>query len=214
MATFTTRTSIRKPGTADNVNVVTDLNDNFDKLDLHLGNLDCTSSTRPTGTNRFVGRTIQESDTKQILVWDGAAWQYIGGFDAGTYTFQITGATSGTWAQGNGALTTYFNRNGRWVDFYAEFTHGSAGTNLGVTGAFNFLLPMATVSPNGTIIGTGLVSDASTGDRYVCAVMVEDSTHHSLVVTRNTTALVSNSVPWAGWAVGDTLRMQGRYRVA
>lgn len=77
-ATFTSRLGLRKPdGTApdsDNVNVVTDLNDNYDKIDTHLGFYVCTSSTRPTGSDRFTGRQIFETDTKARYIWTGTEW--------------------------------------------------------------------------------------------------------------------------------------------
>lgn len=74
MPTFTTRAVLRKPATSDNVNVTTDLGDNFDQIDQHLGYLACTSATRPTGSDLFTGRTIFETDTKNRYIWDGAAW--------------------------------------------------------------------------------------------------------------------------------------------
>lgn len=35
----------------------------------------CTSATRPN-TNLFVGRLIFETDTKNLLFWDGDSWEY------------------------------------------------------------------------------------------------------------------------------------------
>lgn len=214
MPTFTTRLGLRKPATSDNVNIVTDLNDNYDDIDNHLGHLVCTSASRPTGSDRFQGRTIYETDTLQTAMWDGSAWVYMNGNLTGGYTFQITGATSGTATNGNSTINTFYHRNGQWVDFFCRFTHGNSGVSLSVVGSFNFLLPpVAATSSNGTIIGTGLISQATSGDRYVCAVMIEDSTHHSLVVTRASSAIVANAVPYTGgWANNDTIRIQGRYR--
>jgi hypothetical protein len=74
MATFTSRAVLRKPATSDNVDVTTDLNDNFDQIDQHLGYLVCTSSTRPTGSDRFTGRTILETDTGNRYYWTGTEW--------------------------------------------------------------------------------------------------------------------------------------------
>lgn len=37
----------------------------------------CTLATRPTGSARWVGRHIFESDTLHTLVWDGTAWRYV-----------------------------------------------------------------------------------------------------------------------------------------
>lgn len=78
MPTFTSRVGLRKPDTSDNVIVGTDINDNFDDVDKHLGLLVCTSASRPTGSDRFIGRTIYETDTHSRLYWNGTAWILIG----------------------------------------------------------------------------------------------------------------------------------------
>lgn len=39
----------------------------------------CTSSTRPTGTQRYVGRFIYETDTGRMYVWKGSAWGFLSG---------------------------------------------------------------------------------------------------------------------------------------
>lgn len=72
MATFTSRLLLRKPAGGDNVNVVTDLNDNFDKIDANVGHFVCTSATRP-GTP-FQGQLIFETDTTRRYMWTGTKW--------------------------------------------------------------------------------------------------------------------------------------------
>lgn len=66
--------------------------------------LSCTSATRPTGTQRFTGRRIYETDTKMERIWDGTRWMWAGGaaemltltlptvaYSAGAYvTFPVT----------------------------------------------------------------------------------------------------------------------------
>jgi hypothetical protein len=46
----------------------------MDQIDQHLGFLVCTSSTRPTGSDLFTGRTIFETDTKNRYFWTGTDW--------------------------------------------------------------------------------------------------------------------------------------------
>lgn len=41
--------------------------------------LTCTSATRPTGTARFTGRLIYETDTLMWRTWTGARWAWTGG---------------------------------------------------------------------------------------------------------------------------------------
>jgi hypothetical protein len=213
MATTTARAGLRKPGTSDFVTVGTDIDDNMDQIDEHLGALVCTSSTRPTGVDRFTGCIIYETDTLQYLNWDGANWQYIGGHFTGTWTVVITGSTSGTATPGNAVITREYHRNGRWVEATVEYVYGST-TSFGVVGALLIALPVNTVWGNGTPIGSGSIVDASTNDRWVVSAQVEDASRLAMIVTRTGTGVVSSSVPVSPWATGDTIRLNIRYRVA
>jgi hypothetical protein len=79
--TTTTRLALYKPDPVDDINVATDLNANYDKIDLDIGYRVCTSSTRPSSP--FVGQKIYETDTGKILFrTNSATWQEI--FAAGT----------------------------------------------------------------------------------------------------------------------------------
>lgn len=93
--TLTSRTGLYKPASdgSDNVNVVTDLNNNLDRLDTYLGVLAVTSSTRPASA--FSGQMIRETDTGRIYINSGAipasaGWtiQVVGG--SGTFTGDIS----------------------------------------------------------------------------------------------------------------------------
>lgn len=72
MSSTTSRLGLFKPAAdgSENVNVVTDLNNNLDKLDSLLGAVECTSSTRPT--TRFSGMMIRETDTGKLLLCTNA----------------------------------------------------------------------------------------------------------------------------------------------
>jgi hypothetical protein len=72
VASFTSRLLLRKPAGGDNVNVVTDLNDNYDKIDSNIGLFVCLSSSRPGVP--FTGQQIYETDTKRRYVWTGSKW--------------------------------------------------------------------------------------------------------------------------------------------
>jgi len=71
MSSLTSRLGLYKPADngSENVNVVTDLNNNLDKLDAMVGVRAVTSSTRP-GTP-YSGQMIRETDTAKVLVHDG-----------------------------------------------------------------------------------------------------------------------------------------------
>lgn len=74
MSTLTTRVGLFKPAAdgSELVNVVTDLNNNLDKIDSWLGATVCTSGTRPGAP--WAGQIIRESDTAKMYCWSGAAW--------------------------------------------------------------------------------------------------------------------------------------------
>lgn len=61
---------------------------NAEWSDVNYGVTVCTSATRPTG---YDGRTIYETDTNNMLVYNGASWVQVGGTDYGQ-TAQIFSA--------------------------------------------------------------------------------------------------------------------------
>ena len=77
MGSYTTRLGLYKPATdgSEDVNVSTDLDDNWDRLEAKVGAIACTSGTRP-GTP-YNGQFIRETDTGDMRVWDGAAWTLV-----------------------------------------------------------------------------------------------------------------------------------------
>ncbi|KND38489.1 hypothetical protein [Streptomyces acidiscabies] len=67
--TNTSRLGLYKPDGDDNVNVETDLNDNYDLLDIAVGTTICTSSTRPASP--YEGQAIYETDTGHFYLSNG-----------------------------------------------------------------------------------------------------------------------------------------------
>lgn len=80
MATNTTKLGLIKPDFVDVVDI-TDLNTNADDIDAAVGFTICTSSTRPS--TPWTGQPIFETDTLNSFMWDGSAWQGIGGGGSG-----------------------------------------------------------------------------------------------------------------------------------
>lgn len=83
MATLTTRLSLSKPDTTDNVDIAV-LNANSDKLDAAVGSFMCTSTTRPS--TPFNGQQIFETDTTNQYIWSSAtgSWFRLGGTPSAT----------------------------------------------------------------------------------------------------------------------------------
>lgn len=76
MATSTPRAGLIKPSGGDTA-LITNINENMDRVDELLGAVDCTSATRPS--QPFPGMIIRESDTQNLLVWSGSSWHGISG---------------------------------------------------------------------------------------------------------------------------------------
>lgn len=72
MATSTARLQLHKPDPPENVNVVQDLNNNYDKLDDDAGLRVVTSGTRPASP--YTGQVIYETDTFRKKFWNGTIW--------------------------------------------------------------------------------------------------------------------------------------------
>lgn len=75
--TFTTRLALTKPdpnpSTGDFVDI-TVISANMDKLDAAVGAVACTSGARPASP--FNGQFARETDTNELIMWNGAAWVY------------------------------------------------------------------------------------------------------------------------------------------
>lgn len=70
MSALTARLGLYKPAGGELMNVVTDLDNNLDKLDAAIGFVPSTSTTRPTAV--FSGMSIRETDTGRLYVSDGS----------------------------------------------------------------------------------------------------------------------------------------------
>lgn len=83
----------------------------------------CTAGTRPGSPQD--GQCIFETDTEDIRVWDGSAWEYVthtGSFK--TWTPALT--STGTNPTGTG--TGIYTRQGRMITATAKYTFTTAGT--------------------------------------------------------------------------------------
>jgi hypothetical protein len=96
MATVTPKLGLIKPAGGETLDVSI-VNSNMDDIDAASGAYVCTSTTRPSGGNRYLGQFIYETDTGRILMWDNTGtWRtmpYRYG-NAGAFAPSITGVRS------------------------------------------------------------------------------------------------------------------------
>jgi hypothetical protein len=75
MSTTTPRLGLLKPAGTEAVNQITQINDNYDKVDTNVGAVVCTSSTRPGSP--YQGQVIYETNTGLVRVYNGSVWKAI-----------------------------------------------------------------------------------------------------------------------------------------
>ena len=173
--------------------------------------LTCTSATRPTGTARFAGRLIFESDTKAFGWWDGTRWVL---WDSAWRPW------TPAWPNvtlGNGVSTGAWRYVGDQIEFWAKLVRGSTtsfGAGPGMT------LPAAAASTDAFTQLDAAGIQAGNNDVAICASPLLLSLTAVTFTVWNTAGAyligggyISNTVPHA-WAAGDAILVRGRYRPA
>ena len=173
--------------------------------------LTCTSTTRPTGTARFTGRLIFETDTKAWGWWDGTRWVL---WDSAWRPW------TPAWPNvtlGNGVSTGAWRYVGDQIEFWAKLVRGSTtsfGAGPGMT------LPAAAASTDAFTQLDAAGIQAGNNDVAICASpLLLSLTAVTFTVWNTATAYligggyISNTVPHA-WAAGDAILVRGRYRPA
>ena len=173
--------------------------------------LTCTSATRPTGTARFAGRLIFESDTKAFGWWDGTRWVL---WDSAWRPW------TPAWPNvtlGNGVSTGAWRYVGDQIEFWAKLVRGSTTSFAAASG---MTLPAAAASTDAFTQLDAAGIQAGNNDVAICASPLLLSLTAVTFTAWNTAAAyligggyISNTVPHA-WAAGDAILVRGRYRPA
>lgn len=120
------------------MDVTTWISNNMTILDKMMGAFPCTSSTRPTGGDRFTDMLIFERDTLDLRRWDtgAASWEFISNpINArgriGYVSSNAVGTTTAAGDQSGPYLTITFNqRLNQWYHLFSSYNIGYvAGTN-------------------------------------------------------------------------------------
>lgn len=168
-----------------------------------------TSTTRPTGNDKFAGQRIFELDTLRSLEWDGTGWVIMSEpINTDIVTAAFAGFTTGTPAY----ATTYHRQDG-WVDVVSTLTFGGTpGSLAGLTwtppiagilsiGQVNVQMYDASAASwfpgtnnEGTGVAVGLYATAASG-------------------TYTFLAATSLTVPFT-WTNPDRVIVSGRYRMS
>lgn len=212
-STSTTRLGMNKPtpGTGEAVNVATQLNANWDKIDASVGATICTSGTRPGSP--WDGQIIRETDTRNVYIRNNfqGAWDLIyGGGGATTYT-PVWTCVSGGQTTGNATLAGRYSIVGKWMDFNIRFVWGSSTVNG--SGVWRFTLPVTPVAGG---IFNAYFADSSSGTRWggsgrITAASTTGDNMRIILVAN--TGGIGGSTPVA-FAVDDELVIGGRIEVA
>ncbi len=98
MSSLTSRASLYKPASGETVNVTTDINNNWDSIDLNMNFRSCTSGTRPS--TKWDGLAIHETDTNRQYVWNSSpassGWYEIYGAGGSISQINLSAATTAT----------------------------------------------------------------------------------------------------------------------
>lgn len=117
--------------------------------------------------------------------------------------------TLSNWTLGNGSLSGYYVKIGRWVTFRLRYDAGSTST---WSGNPIFGLPVGAVTTFSLPCGQALLADASGSSasfRRTRTALINSST--DLLLRAEDGSVLSDTVPWT-WANGDVIEISGTYQ--
>lgn len=189
-----------------------------------------TSSTRDTGVGLRAGDPTYDTDTGDLVIWNGAA--HIPVMDTGqTYT-PTWNASVGSPAIGNGSIIGHYGITGKWCDLTIQVVAGS--TTSGGSGSWSFTLPPGAsavgsleqiggakifdpVTAQGNVYGFSLVASGGT---TVAPVFPLNLDSNVMLQGRNAdaTSAAGTGIPNVGAAYplvnGGNIVLTIRYRIA
>lgn len=148
------------------------------------------------------GQTVHTDGTGVAAALSaGLVWQ--------DWTPSLTALTTNPTLGTGSTAAGRFLRVGSLVVAEARISFGTSGTNAG-SGAYRVSLPVD--AARGTVLGSGVLTDSSTGNIRVCAVQ-RATLNVSAARLWVTDAEVTNNAPWA-WAASDTITVNFMFEAA
>lgn len=168
-----------------------------------------TSSTRPTGANRYVGQRIYETDTNRELLYDGTGW-VIMYEPPQTWAVATTGITGGSIA----TTGSTYQRSGGTCRIEGRLSWGA--TPSGVTNPV-ITLPFAVAFLAGNQLSFAMYDNAGTSYEGMHAGAVAASSSVALYAADGSVARVANtaittSSPFSVGS-GDVWELTGGFRM-
>ncbi|MGW3421283.1 glycosyl hydrolase family 28-related protein [Streptomyces phaeochromogenes] len=195
MSSTTTRLGMLKADGNENVNVLTQINNNFDAIDQNVGYRSCTSVTRPTTV--WSGLSIRESDTGALYVSNGSS-------PASASWIQIpTGRGTNNWFN-----VTSYGALGDGVQDDTGFIQDAIDAASSAGGGVVYL-------PEGTYKLTATLALASNvwlkGDGITATIIQQTSTTEHAVTTNNVelVGLEDLMIDGPGSGTGQGIHMAG-----
>ena len=218
-STATSRLGIIKPtpGTGEPVNLQTQINDSWDKVDAAISSTVCTSGTRPSVP--FDGQIIRETDTRRVYIWNAtqSAWDEIASHDLLTADWvpftPVWSAATTPVSIGNGSILGRYKKIDRLVTIVIRLTWGS--TTTGGTGEWRIDgLPFDRAMTNNFM--PTMCYDSSAVMPYPANALMNASGSQNIPRigahgSTGTVGLVAATHPFT-WATNDVLAIQGTYQ--
>ena len=215
MSDTTPKLQLLAPQGPDLINVLTQIYSNLHRIDDYISTFVCTSSTRPTGTNRFVGLKIFETDTEAYGIWDGAQWNM---YDTQWQPFTIPVTSTGSgFNMGTGqSRTGKYMRSGHRCRYQGRAGFGASGVAAGAAGTYHVGLPVnaaaAAINDN-ILLGTVWFRDDSAVADYITGGALIDAASTCIfrgLAGNNTSLVWGPTVPVAP-AINDWLSFDFEY---
>lgn len=172
MSTSTSKGLVKAAEAGETVDVKIHITDNFQRInDFGMGAYLCTSATRPTGSDRWDGLIIKETDTGALGQWDAAGnrwihwdtqWQNWNGVAAQPGK-HLLGTTQTPSVGATGIDKGKYMRNGLEVTYQTLVSWSGAGVVAG-SGTIVVPIPFELVHDSvGVPIGTFFANDSGSG---------------------------------------------------